>query len=90
MTQPTAPSTLLSIRGLRTYFDTEAGVSLRPDGTIVDLYVTQSSGLEALDIEAMQAFERAAPFGNPPAALVHNGLIQFAFSFNVMNQSSPF
>lgn len=69
---------------------TVLGVSLRPDGTIVDLYVTESSGLEALDIEAMQAFEKAAPFPNPPAALVHNGFIRFAFSFNVMNQGSRF
>lgn len=65
---------------------TVLGVTLRPDGTIGDLFVTESSGIEALDIEAMQAFERAAPFPNPPAALVHDGFIRFAFSFNVMNQ----
>lgn len=64
---------------------TVLGVSLRPDGTIVDLFVRETSGVEALDIEAMQAFEKAAPFSNPPAALVRNGVIQFAFSFNVMN-----
>lgn len=65
---------------------TVLGVSLRPDGSIADIYVAESSGVEALDIESVQAFERAAPFSNPPAALVQNGLIRFAFSFNVMNR----
>ncbi len=67
---------------------TVLGVSLRPDGTIADIFVSESSGIEALDQESIQAFERAAPFGNPPAALVQNGLIRFAFSFNVMNDSA--
>ena len=62
---------------------TVLGVSLRPDGTIADIYVSQSSGVELLDQESIQAFERAAPFSNPPEALMQNGLIRFAFSFNV-------
>ncbi len=67
---------------------TVLGVSLRPDGTIADIYVSESSGVELLDQESIQAFERAAPFANPPEALVENGLIRFAFSFNVMNDSA--
>lgn len=68
-------------------------VSLRPDGTIADLYVATSSGLEELDVEAMNAFQRAAPFSNPPAALVKDGFIHFSFSFQVTNEgmvTSPF
>jgi TonB family protein len=64
---------------------TVLGVTLRPDGTIADLYVVESSGIELLDQESMQAFERAAPFTHPPEALLEDGLIRFAFSFNVMN-----
>ncbi len=61
-------------------------VSLRPDGTIADLFVAQSSGLDELDAEAMKAFEKAAPFSNPPPALVENGLIRFQFGFTVSNE----
>ncbi len=68
-------------------------VALRPDGTIADLYVATSSGLEELDVEAMNAFHRAAPFPNPPPELVQDGLIRFSFTFQVSNEgmvSSPF
>ncbi|MCA2980817.1 MAG: TonB family protein [Myxococcaceae bacterium] len=58
-------------------------VTLRPDGSLADLFVAQSSGLDSLDAEAMRAFEKAAPFANPPAALVEQGFIRFAFSFHV-------
>ena len=67
---------------------TVLGVALRPDGTIADLFVSESSGVEALDQESIAAFERAAPFPHPPEALVQDGLIRFAFSFNVMNDSA--
>jgi TonB family protein len=69
-------------------------VALRPDGTLADLFVAQSSGIDALDAEAMMAFQKAAPFPNPPAALVENGFIRFAFSFQVSDGNltvpSPF
>ena len=67
---------------------TVLGVSLRPDGTIADIFVSESSGVDLLDQESIAAFERAAPFSHPPEALVENGLIRFAFSFNVMNDSA--
>lgn len=69
-------------------------VALRPDGTLADLFVAQSSGMDQLDAEAMMAFQKAAPFPNPPAALVENGYIRFAFSFQVsdgnLSVPSPF
>lgn len=61
-------------------------VSLRPDGTVADLFVTQSSGLDELDVEAMNAFTKAQPFANPPPALVQNGFISFGFSFHVTHE----
>ncbi len=61
-------------------------VALRPDGSIADLFVQKSCGLDALDQEAMAAFEKAQPFSNPPAALVEDGLIRFRFGFTVTNE----
>ncbi len=61
-------------------------VALRPDGSIADLFVRQSSGVDELDQEAMKAFEKAQPFPNPPAALVENGFIAFEFGFLVSNE----
>lgn len=61
-------------------------VALRPDGTLADVFVAQSCGLEQLDVEAMNAFSKAQPFPNPPAALVQDGFIRFGFSFHVTNE----
>ncbi len=61
-------------------------VTLRPDGTLADLYVAQSSGVDGLDAEAMSAFEKAAPFSNPPPGLVEQGFIRFGFGFHVTNE----
>jgi TonB family protein len=61
-------------------------ITLRPDGTLADLFVSQSSGLDVLDAEAMRAIEAAAPFSNPPPALIEQGFIRFAFSFYVTNE----
>jgi TonB family protein len=65
-------------------------VALRPDGSIADLFVQQSSGLDELDTEAMQAFERAQPFTNPPAGLVKDGFIRFVFTFTLSNETPGF
>ena len=61
-------------------------VALRPDGSIADLFVAQSCGIDELDAEAMSAFEKAAPFANPPEALIEQGFIRFQFGFHVTDQ----
>ncbi len=61
-------------------------VALRPDGSLADVQVAQSCGLDELDVEAMNAFTKAQPFTNPPAALVEDGFIRFGFSFRVSNE----
>lgn len=65
---------------------TVLAVSLRPDGSVADLFVAKSSGVDDLDQEAMKAFEKAQPFANPPAALVENGFISFSFGFLVSTE----
>jgi TonB family protein len=66
---------------------TVVAVALRPDGSIADLFVQQSSGVDALDAEAMNAFTKAQPFANPPAALVQDGYIRFTFGFQITNET---
>ena len=65
-------------------------VVLREDGSIADMWVERSSGVDFLDREAMAAFERAQPFPNPPRGLMdERGLIQFSFGFYLQTQE-PF
>ena len=68
---------------------TVLSVTLRPDGTIREIFVSQSSGLDYLDQESIQAFEKAQPFSNPPTGLIENGVIRFAFGFKLMNDDRP-
>jgi len=65
---------------------TVMSVTLKPDGSLADLFVAQSSGVDVLDAEAMTAFEKAAPFANPPPALVEQGYIRFSFGFHVSHE----
>lgn len=44
--------------------------------------VIHPSGVEVLDDEAVRAFAAAAPFPNPPDALIEDGVITFEFSFH--------
>lgn len=62
-------------------------VALRPDGSLSDVYVAKSCGIDELDQEAVRAFEQAQPFSNPPAALVENGAIRFAFGFTLTHEA---
>jgi TonB family protein len=57
-------------------------VHLRPDGTLASTTLLQTSGVEFLDEEGRDAFQRAQPFPNPPPQLVEaDGLIHFNFGF---------
>lgn len=60
-------------------------VILDKQGTLLDIEITRSSGVEFLDREAVAAFRRAGPFPNPPHGLVsdNSGTVEFPFGFHV-------
>ena len=59
-------------------------VSLKPNGTLANIVVSQPSGVGFLDQEAINAFQKAQPFPNPPSGLVVSNakLITFSFGFH--------
>lgn len=70
-----------AVHGFKTRV-TEVRVSLSSRGDLAKIVVTNPSGVNELDDEAVRAFHAAAPFPNPPDGLVSKeGLITFAFSF---------
>jgi len=57
-------------------------VTLDRGGTLKDIQVQKSSGVEFLDRVAMEAFRKASPFVNPPAGMAdERGEIRFGFGF---------
>ncbi len=57
-------------------------IALRGDGSVHNIWISSSSGLDHLDKEAIRAMRAAAPFYNPPADLKDkDGLILFSFTF---------
>ena len=82
------PNGRLKAKNKQVYTDrvTVMAVALRPDGSIADLFVLKTSGVDELDQAAMNAFERAQPFANPPQELIVKGVIAFNFSFLVSNE----
>lgn len=65
-------------------------VTLTADGRLKDAWVEKSSGLDFLDLEAIQAFERAQPFPNPPAGLLASDqLVRFQFGFYLEMSGRP-
>jgi TonB family protein len=63
---------------------TVVSITLDERGYLKDVHVVQPSGLDFLDVEAMQAIERAQPFPRPPAGMrEEDGMVRFTFSFYV-------
>jgi outer membrane biosynthesis protein TonB len=61
---------------------TRLQVYLRADGSLDRVAIDCSSGLDFLDNLAVEAFEKALPFVNPPSGMVGDtGLINFGFGF---------
>ncbi len=63
---------------------TVVAVTLDARGGIRDIKVDRSSGLPFLDQTAIEAFEKAQPFVNPPPGLANSqGEIRFTFGFHI-------
>ncbi|MEI7706362.1 MAG: TonB family protein [Deltaproteobacteria bacterium] len=66
-------------------------VTLNPQGSIAEIKVARSSGLDFLDQTAIDAFEKAQPFVNPPPGLADSrGFISFTFGFHVATGGGGF
>lgn len=66
-------------------------VRLSRDGKLSDVKVEQTSGVDFLDHVAVEAFQKAQPFPNPPPGIAdEDGSIRFNFQFVVtMRSRSP-
>ncbi len=67
-------------------------VSLTPEGALAKVLVSEPSGVDFLDDEAIKAFRAAEPFPNPPRGLIdaESRLITFRFGFSFeINSSTP-
>lgn len=64
--------------------NTHLEIALNPeDGGIVKLGVTKSSGVTAFDVGALDAVEKAAPYGPPPASIVsYDGNVYLHWEFH--------
>jgi protein TonB len=61
---------------------TEIMVVLDPNGKIVQVEVIGESGTQSLDTAAVEAFNRAGPFPNPPRGLVgSDGRVRIKWEF---------
>ncbi|MFT7580193.1 MAG: TonB family protein [Myxococcota bacterium] len=61
-------------------------VTLDDDGRVLRLLTTRDSGLDFMDSEAKQAFQKAQPFPNPPVGLLNaknEVVFEFGFYFEI-------
>jgi TonB family protein len=57
-------------------------VTLDKNGQVADISIEKSSGLDFLDLEAVESFKRAQPFPNPPSGLLEDdSKVRFSFGF---------
>jgi TonB family protein len=66
---------------------TLVSVTLGPDGMLRDVQVTQSSGVDFLDAEAVLAFKKSEPLPPPPAGLLTDNVLKFEFEFSMESAS---
>jgi TonB family protein len=62
---------------------TSLRITLDERGTIVDVHVKSTSGVKELDDAAIEAFNEAGPFPNPPKGMMVNGRAQIEWGFVV-------
>ncbi len=62
---------------------TAVRIVMNPAGEIVDVIILGSSGVKELDDAAIESFNDAGPFPNPPKDLIVNGRVTIEWGFNV-------
>jgi TonB family protein len=69
---------------------TELVVLLNPEGNIQKISRVGSSGIEDLDQAAVEAFQKAAPFPNPPKGIIDpDGFVRIRWDFILQTQAAP-
>ena len=58
-------------------------ITIDTKGNIVDIKVKGTSGVRELDDAAIESFNRAGPFPNPPKGMMKNGMAQIEWGFVV-------
>ena len=56
-------------------------VTLDDKGNIVDIVLKGTSGIQELDDAAVESFNSAGPFPNPPRGMIKNGITKFEWGF---------
>lgn len=64
-------------------FVTSLQITLNHLGEIIEIKLRGSSGLKELDDAAIESFNQAGPFPNPPKGLIKNGLVVIEWGFVV-------
>ena len=64
---------------------TSLQVDLDDNGNIVRVHLKGSSGVKELDDAAIESFNNAGPFPNPPKGMVRNGKASIEWGFAVSN-----
>ena len=61
--------------------DPAAKIKIDNKGNIIDIFIKGSSGIEELDEAAIESFNKAGPFPNPPRGMVRSGqaIIEWGF-----------
>jgi len=62
---------------------TSVVVQLDDKGNVIDVVVRSTSGLRELDDAAVESFNRAGPFPNPPRGMIKNGRAKIEWGFVV-------
>lgn len=62
---------------------TSLQIKLDDKGRIVDVFVKGTSGINELDEAAIESFNKAGPFPNPPKGMIKNGHAQIEWGFVV-------
>ena len=62
---------------------TALAITLDTKGNIVDIQIKSTSGVQELDDAAIESFNKAGPFPNPPAGMMKNGLATIEWGFVV-------